>query len=162
MSTKKKATTKKDQGEKKVTAKNAPKNLQAFMLAKLGGEEAVKADFARAMLKDLPSSMTIQEAFEKANKEGWGAEFQTMPLSAFRLSRVPAKPRAKRRKSTPYAEVLTGVTAHLKKGKKYQAAAVAKELGYPASAVRKAFGELIGEKKVQKSGKARAAVFSLV
>lgn len=161
MSTKKKAPTKKDQGEK-VTAKNAPKSLQDYMLRKLGGEQAVKADFARAMLKDLPSSMSIQEAFDKAAKEGWGAEFQAMPLSAFRLSRVPVKPRAKRRSRVAYADVKAGVSAHLKKGKKYQAATVAKELGFPAPAVRKAFGELIEAGTVQKSGKARAAVFSLV
>jgi hypothetical protein len=161
MSTKKKAT-KKDQGEKKVTAKNAPKSLQDFMLAQLGGEEAVKTNFARAMLKDLPGKMTIQEAFDKASKEGWGAEFKAMPLSAFRLSRVPAKPRAKRGPRVAYADVLAGVTAYLKKGEAYQAASVAKELGFPAPAVRKAFGELIKSGKVQKSGKARAAVFSLV
>lgn len=143
----------------KITVKNSPKRLHDFMMEKMGGEEAVRAEFAASQLKDLPGDMSIQDAFDKASKEGWGAEFQAMPLSAFRLSRVPVK--RPKRKNIPAAKVQAAVLAHMKKGKTYKASVVAGGLSFPVDSVRRAMAALVTAKKVKQDGVKRNTVYSL-
>jgi hypothetical protein len=153
MSTKKK-------NEKKAvkkTAPNAPK-LHEFLVKEAGGAAAVRANFARAQLAEFSSDMTIQDAFDKAEEDGWGAEFGAMPLSVLRGG---GSSKRTKRKNIPGAKVQADILAHMTKGKTYKSSVVAKALGYPTDSVRRAYVALVAEKKVVQKGVKRATTYSL-
>jgi len=149
----------------KKNADAAPVNgdaLYNFLLTQAGGQEAAIKAFAGERFRSMPKRMTLAEALDAADSEGWGALLRSMTLGTLQGNAAPSKGKARRKRGASEEarkaamKVLSG-----SKGKPMSAREIADAAGLDRRPVARALGDLVSAGTVKRTGSKRDSRYSV-
>jgi len=161
MATKGKQKTKKKPAAKKpAPAKSNGADLTAFMVAKLGGEEAVKAAFAKLKFTEaIAAGMSLADIISEGKAGGWFNAIKDTPLGDL----LPAGKRKRKGGRKPRAQTAAlreSIVKALTK-KPVSSKELAETLGESSRSVATQLSKLVSEGLAKRHGSRRHATYSL-
>lgn len=160
--TKKTKTTPKKKAPKKTSAilknpvdSDGDSALLDFLVKQAGGTKAVFRAFSAQRFQALSKGLTLGEALDIADSEGWGDVLRAMKLGALRGS--PSKGKRRRSKTAETRKAIMGV---LSKDRPMTAREVAKAVNGEPRAVARALSGLVKDGAVVRSGSKRDSKYS--